>query len=52
MLNDNCRPGGIDLLLKSRFVLRKSSFMSSILIRWIRTNEATTENAFFACAIF
>jgi hypothetical protein len=36
------------LLLISRFVLRKSSLTSSMLIRCIRTNDATTENAFFA----
>ncbi|HOU96677.1 MAG TPA: hypothetical protein PLN06_08655 [Bacteroidales bacterium] len=41
----------MDLLLNLLFVLRSSSFTSRLLIRWIRTNEATTEKAFFARAI-
>lgn len=53
ILKDNCKPMGIDFfLLKFLFVLRRSSLISRLLIRWIRTNEATTEKAFLVCAIF
>jgi len=52
IFKDNCKPEGIDLFLELLFVIRSSSFTSRLLIKWIRTNDATIKKAYFDCAIF